>query len=951
MRTPTSTASRLAALVGASAVVLTAGAFPAVAATSGSDNGVQVVNTETVQAYTDATGAVKSKRIYEQLALTGKGAVDLANPITTSGLRNLDGFGGFKVKGNDQMVDVKVDGEKNLRSVSDYKGDLPLDISIVYKLDGKEISPKSLVGKSGDLEVLYTVKNVTGRTQTISFTDGKGGTVEKQSDVIVPMVGSLTVGLPSTFRDVKSGEANMAGDGEGGTKLSYTMTLLAPLGSDTATFGYTAKVVDAIAPDASVSALPVNPLESPSFKTAGDSYKGGAQTGEELAAGAAEIDSNLLKLRDGAGDLLAGLIKLRNGAQQLRDGLQNEAAPGAAKLADGAGQLSDGVGQLKGGTTELRAGATKLNGGALKLDAGAGQLNGGLTQLNDGATKLDGGAKKLDTGAKKLQDGAGQLAEGSGTLATGAQTAYVGSQQIAAGQAKLLVGLQTLKAGVEAIDETVKGQLDVSPDYQRLIGTLGKIVTGIGSPSDTTTDTILGGLNLLKYGLRSPLGKDACDQDESTATLADDCGAADAAEIIAGKFNVGVDDISTSLLPAAVGSYQALITLAGCAPLVNGLPPVTNLALPGNNPCKFATVAALGYGAPDGGLQLGPNTVFEDGGLKVQADAAAKALTRVFEGLDSKALPGIALLKKALFNDPCDPTQTDKDAADFCGVSQAVQLIQQGIPTLVDTVVNGIQGQLLAGLGSADKGCNPEETLICAAAALAAGGADLAGTDGLGALSAGAGKLAAGLTDLKAGADQLSDGTGQLSGGTGDLLAGAGKLSAGAGKLADGTGQLADGTGQLSAGAGKLDDGAGKLADGAGQLDAGANKLADGLSAAAGGSGQLADGLVTAAGGAPKLVDGAQRLSTEGTKKLVAAGQDTAQKYGEQYALLVAGAKRAQEEKMVVGAPADAMGLAAYSYEIKGEDGEGSRNLMRGVAGLALLGAGGAVFALRRRLI
>ena len=41
----------------------------------------------------------------------------------------------------------------------------------------------------------------------------------------------------------------------------------------------------------------------------------------------------------------------------------------------------------------------------------------------------------------------------------------------------------------------------------------------------------------------------------------------------------------------------------------------------------------------------------------------------------------------------------------------------------------------------------------------------------------------------------------------------------------------------------------------------------------------------------------------------------------------------------------------AYSYVIKGDDGEGGRNLARGVGGLAILGAGGAVFALRRRLI
>ena len=66
---------------------------------------------------------------------------------------------------------------------------------------------------------------------------------------------------------------------------------------------------------------------------------------------------------------------------------------------------------------------------------------------------------------------------------------------------------------------------------------------------------------------------------------------------------------------------------------------------------------------------------------------------------------------------------------------------------------------------------------------------------------------------------------------------------------------------------------------------------------------------------------------------------------------MTAGAKRAQTEDMAFGAPADAVGLTAYSYVIQGDDGEGGRNLTRGLGGLAILGAGGAVFGLRRRFI
>ncbi len=69
------------------------------------------------------------------------------------------------------------------------------------------------------------------------------------------------------------------------------------------------------------------------------------------------------------------------------------------------------------------------------------------------------------------------------------------------------------------------------------------------------------------------------------------------------------------------------------------------------------------------------------------------------------------------------------------------------------------------------------------------------------------------------------------------------------------------------------------------------------------------------------------------------------------YATMTAGAKRAQTEEMAFGAPQDAVGLTAYSYVIKGDDGEGGRNLARGLGGLAVLGAGAGVFALRRRFI
>ncbi|QNN53030.1 hypothetical protein [Nocardioides mesophilus] len=866
--------SRSAAVLGVSAIVASMMTTSAAAA----DGDVSVVNTETVQVYTSPTGEVRSSRVYEQVDLTGSGSVELRNPVSTDGLRNLDGFGGWNVQDGEAVINADVAGEKRLRAVSNYDEDLPLSVQVVYTLDGKRVEPGDVVGEDGTLEVQYTVKNQTAEKQELTFDDGKGGTVTRTIEVPIPIVGSLTTVLPSSFQDVQSDQANMAGDGKGGTKLSFTMTLFPPIASTTSVFGYTADIVDGVIPRAEISALPVNPLKSPSFSTAADSYQGGAATGAELTDGATQIDGNLLKLRDGAADLLAGLIKLRDGSGELEQGLAGSAVPGSRKLADGAGQLDSGLGLL--------------NSGARRLAAGTGEAYAGSTQLSDGAGRLDAGLNQLDGGVGDLSSGA---------------------ERLAAGQQALAAGLKDLYDGVDALPESVKKQLNANPDYLRLLGTLNAIVGGIGQPGDLTKGTVLGGLNLLQYGIESPYGRANCDQDPlDDSVRADDCGAADGAKIISEKLATGVATINAKLLPSAVGAYDALHVLAGCQTRTDSLPPLSNLALADTNPCKAAAVAAFGYGLKAGVLPAG--TGFEDGGLAAQAQLASDKLNIIAAGLYGEAVPGIKALKKALYNSPCDPSQTDKTAADFCGISQALSLITAKIPDLVDGITTSIEAELLAGIGQPTKGCDPTVTLRCAAAALADGGTEL--TDGV--------------AKLVSGVDQLNDG--------GALLA------VGAGDLSDGLGQIDDGASKLAAGTGTAKDGSSQLAGGADQL-------ADGLQDAANGSSRLREGLTQAADGAPQLVDGASRLSSEGTTKLIAAGEDTAQNYGALFATMQAGAERADTEDMAFGAPEGAMGLTAYSFIIEGDDGESSRNLARGVGGLAVLGAGAGAFALRRRFI
>jgi putative membrane protein len=845
------------------------------------DGDVHVVNTETVQVYTSPTGEAETRRVYEQLALTGHGTVDLRNPISTDHLRNLDGFSGVHVEDGEQVTTATVDGEKKLRSVSTYDGDLPLHVSVAYKLDGKNVEPGDVVGKNGRLEVRYTVENVTGKPQQVTFPDGHGGTVTKTVDVPVPMVGSLSTVAPPSFTNVRSDQANMAGDGKGGTKLSFTMTLFPPIGSTTAVFGYTADITDGVVPRAEISALPVNPLQSPSFKTAASSYQGGADTGAELTDGATQIDTNLLKLRDGAATLLAGLLKLRDGAGDLQAGLAGQAVPGSKKLAAGAGDLSDGLGRLNSGARRLAAGNSELS-------AGADQLGAGTTKASAGSRKLAHGTGKLSRGAKKLS--------------AGASTVDGFMKQIASGQGDLLQGLQLLEAGVQALPTTVNSQIVNDPNYKALLAALKSVSDGIGTLGDSpAAGTILGGLNGIQYGMRFP-GPTDCG-----AAAPQHCGAAD-----------GVDYVKNQFAAVLAGGPTDAGSLANLK--------ATILSIKGTSDCGVVcqgTTDAIATGI--------------ESALRSQLTSARDGLGRISQGIDQGIVGPIV---------PGDPTkgalnqlraglsrgdnQLCLAQANSCGIKQGVDFIRlYGIPALVDGVAKNIRASLLDGISAPAGGCTAtSKTLICGAQALATGGTQLAG----------------GTEQLVGGAGDLSDGAALLNSKTHELSSGLGRIDDGAQRLVAGGRMLAAGSAELANGAAQADDG-GK------QVAGGASDLSDGLGDAADGSGRLAAGLGKAASGAPKLVNGAQRLSDEGTKKLIGAGKGTAQNYGELYATMKAGAERADAEDMAYGAPDDAIGLTAYNYIIKGDDGESGRNLARGLAGLAVLGAGGGVFALRRRLV
>ncbi|MBO9555358.1 hypothetical protein [Cellulomonas sp.] len=708
-----STATSLCALALVPLLVGTTGG-----AASAADSGdVTVTNTETVQARLNANGALLKARVYEQLDLSGHGTATITNPVSTHGLRNLDGFGGYQVRDGAVVTSVDVDGEKRLRSVSDYDQELPLQVAVSYLFDGKPVEPGAVVGKTGTLTVRYTVKNVTGKQQAVEYDDGTGGKAKASAETVVPMIGSLTTTLPSSFTEVRSDEAAMAGDGHGGTLMTFQMTLFPPIGSATAEFGYTAHVSKGVIPPATLTSLPVSPLDFPSYKAGSASYQSGANSGVDLTSGAVQIDSNLLLLRDGASELLAGLLQLRDGADQLESGLNDEAAPGAAKLADGSRQLASGLAEANAKAPQLIAGLTLVD--------------GGLSQVDAGLKKMYGQIGTLPTEAQALHDGIARLRAGIGT-ATAPGPLLAGLQQLqkqVSGDAP--AALADLSAAVYANDPTAPGA------YQKLtcaITVLGDVLSGAG-PAAAGGCYPQGRPPMPALATVSPASAAVVDA-VSTQLTAGRNALADPAAIA--NPNDPAYYLATSTNPTI---EQALAYLYGGAAPADPTMQQALAYLQG----RLANVAGAGFGKLQCGLTVSLS-------FCPKVDADGKPTAGLLEGLDAVDA-GVSLLVTKVVTSVQSGVGGDSDTQANGTLRGGIHSLQGGVDQLSaggDALKSGL-GQLGAGAVRLDRGAHD----------LASGLKDAA--DGSTQLADGLATAADGAPGLVDGAQRLSDeGTSQL---------------------------------------------------------------------------------------------------------------------------------------------------------------------------------------------
>jgi putative membrane protein len=718
-----------------------------------------IVNRETVRVDLHPDGSKKVARLYSQLVVDGNGTIRVADPTSTEGLRDLDGFSKPRTEDGKAVWDLDVDGRAVRRTLADHKADLPVNVSVSYTLDGKDIAPGDVVGKDGLLKATYKVVNTTAVPTEVTYQDGKGDTKTATVSVPVPLVGSFRATLPGRFTQVDAPRADVVGDGRGNTTVSWSLVLFQPLGDPVSEFGWTAHVRDGIAPRGDVTIVPV----LPSRKFNVGAYERGAAQASELTDGAGQIDANVLKLRDGAGELLAGLGQLAAGATTLQGGLSGSAAPGAGKLADGLGTAA----------------------------AGGGKLADGLGDLSDGADRVAGGLSAANAGTRKLLDGSQDLAAGAGLVSTGAA-------QVADGLASVGDGLTQLSAAVSG--------LSANPGFLALKAGVTAMSAGLGSAGNPLT--VLGALNAVELGLV---------QMSTSATAGLPAVVTGVQGLKAGLTNAKT---AIATMAAAVTQQQALLADAlvqGACAATPGSPLCVDVA----TAAGIAAAIKDGLTNADPALGLGAGVDAALAGIGSTSTPGATVLyglSSAIAGIGSTSMPGNTLLyglHQAILG--LDHPAGAGGATDPGGIKQGMAAVGLGLDALVAGIVDAVDGALGAPTDA------PTASLRGAVAALTDGAEAVAdGTDavaaGAGTLSNGALDLADGVDRLDTGAGQLAAGAGTAADGAGDLLDGLEQLKAGSRELANGLGSAADGSGRIADGLGSAKGGGKKLADGAGRL-------------------------------------------------------------------------------------------------------------------------------------
>lgn len=366
---------------------------------------------ETVYILADASGNPK-KVIVSDWLKNGKGSREITDNTDLVDVENVKGDEVFRRDGN--QITWNAEGSDIFYQGTSDK-EAPVAVHVSYMLDGKNITPQELAGKSGEVCIRLDYENRTSQKVNI------GG---KDTEVQVPFAMLSGMILPeNTFSNIQVTNGRVISEGNNTIVVGVAFPgLKESLNLEKCGKEENGKAngiqMDIDIPDYLEITAEVENFElGMTMTVALSDLFSSVNSGEGLSLDG--IKDSLKELGDATDELKDGSVSLEDGSRELAEGTES--------LVEGVSELKDGSAALKSGTRELYEKSGQLDEGAGKLKDGSAQLADGAGQLSDGTQALADGLGQLDAGVKAMQialetgsDNTPAVLAGSQSLADGA---------------------------------------------------------------------------------------------------------------------------------------------------------------------------------------------------------------------------------------------------------------------------------------------------------------------------------------------------------------------------------------------------------------------------------------------------------------------------------------------------------------------------------------------------
>lgn len=721
---------------------------------------------ESVYLISDANGNVNKTIVVDHLKNKDKKDT-LEDASNLSDIENVKGKEKFTQSGDKLTWQA---GGKDIYYQGTATEEPPVTQNVTYYLDGKEISPEDLAGKSGKVKIRFDYTNTTSYTETVNG--------EKQT-VSVPFAAVTGLVLGDGFENIEVTNGKAEVSDSSSVVLGYALPGLKD------SLGIKDKDLDGDVniPEYMEMTADVKNFSMPAAMTFVVNASDYVSTD---GIDTSDLDDMINDLKDASTQLQDGSKTLAEGTDTLADGLST--------LQSKLGTFASGVGTLQSGLKTYTDGVSTLSGGLNTLGNSTGALVSGADKLNSGAGQLASGSATLKDGLKSYTDGASTLAAGVGNLDAGMDTLKSGTDTLSQSAPSLVSGVNSLSDGINTLDKAL-----MTPMSDEEVAKYKKAAkAGVDAKlADDTNATSYN--NTKKYAAEKYYNEMTSDSSvEKTVE-----------SLKANKtlYNMIYSTVEAQVKQQIENAIQEYVS--------NGVSREEAIkAICGQDYDKY--VEELSTNNTDSQLKAMAKQVLEGvaGSSKdaVGTSVADAAKTGAETGAQEAVITGINSTKENISNQINAKQKSGESlVSGATKLNEGAKVLAEKLPELTKGVANLKDGTAQLSAGAAKLTANND--------ILNAGAASL--NDGASQLSAGTQSLMNSVPTLTSGIKQLVDGSNTL-------VANNAQLNSGASQLADGTNQIVSGVDQLTTGSKTLSEGAHTLADGMVQFnEEGINKILD----------------------------------------------------------------------------------------------------------------------------